>query len=132
MPAATHESSEQPRGGLRPGWAAGVLLGALLAGIAVWSVGALLVAVGDWPPAGPACDWEMDEGSGPAGTGGREEVRWGYFPASYCVVELDEGQVHEDYLGGAFLTPLAAPVVVVGSWLVGRWALVRFVPSARR
>ena len=92
---------------LKRTWEIGLLTACLLAALATWSVGAFLVVAGDASPAGPSCDWEFDEGSGPAGSGGRETVRWGYFPSRECVVVTSDGRVHRDYLGGAVLTPLS-------------------------
>jgi len=43
----------------------------------------------DAPPNGPECWFEVDEGSGPAGTG-REEIHWGLLPTKYCVGEWGE------------------------------------------
>ena len=115
---------------LRHSWAIGLFVASVLAGAAFWGIGALLVGLSDHTPSGPACDWEIDEGSGPGGSGGREEIRWGYFTARYCVVERPDGFAHEDFLGGALITPLGAPLIVFAVALIGRWLLVRFVPES--
>lgn len=110
----------------------GLLAAALLAAAGVWTLGAVPVARHDEPPAGPSCDYELDEGSGPAGSGGREEVRWGYLPTKVCVADLPGGDRHEDPIDQALLLPAMAPLVFVAVLAGGNGVLLRRVPRSRR
>lgn len=85
----------------------------------------------DAPPAGSSCTFEIDEGSGPAGTG-REEIRWGWFPTKYCVGSMGgstdgewvvEDEIYPLGLLGLLIYPAAAFAGLI-VWFAGRYLLL--------
>ena len=56
--------------------------------LCAWVIDAL-VARADLEPAGPACSWEADAGSGPSGTG-TERTSWFPWPVRQCVAPSGE------------------------------------------
>jgi hypothetical protein len=65
----------------------------LVALIACWWLIDLKVAADGLEPAGTACTWETDAGSGPSGRGSeRLQWRWGVWPEGTCIGA--DGSVH--------------------------------------
>ena len=91
----------------------------------------------DAPPVGPECWFEVDEGSGPAGTG-HEEIHWGLLPTKYCVGEWGEtarerSVVKDDILPFDIFTLLIYPVALFAGirlWISLRYRLMH--PSVTR
>lgn len=61
-----------------------VVATAVCASLAVVFLWGAATSLRDPAPSGPACWYEVDPGSGPAGVGA-EQVRWGAFPMKHCV-----------------------------------------------
>ena len=118
--------------GLAPAQALSLaLLSLVTAACAVFVVGAAF-ALRDAAPEGPACLFEAEEGSGPAGYG-REELRWSWFPTTYCRGRVQQkgspARLIEDPIAPSSSSRLGIIVLGCGPglavWLVGRGLLLR-------